>query len=168
MLGTICPRTNNWSYLSGRNKNANNTALLTTDRLRTNRSYYRLHTSAASSLKKKKIPQPTSDQPKINPRIAARPLDELIRPLWAKSKGFQYIPHLAPAARVRHRRIGYQQIARAGSFRGIMVSLRFPPPGEVTTLRVVGPQFSDLFWPVACGLWDFFFLTLLAALVCKR
>jgi hypothetical protein len=22
---------------------------------------------------------------------------------------------------------------------------------------VVGPQFSDLFWPVACGLWDFFF-----------
>jgi hypothetical protein len=22
---------------------------------------------------------------------------------------------------------------------------------------VVGPQFSDLFWPVACVLWDFFF-----------
>jgi hypothetical protein len=21
---------------------------------------------------------------------------------------------------------------------------------------VVGPQFSDLFWPVACGLWEFF------------
>ncbi len=29
---------------------------------------------------------------KINPRIAARPLDELIRPLWAESKGFIYIP----------------------------------------------------------------------------
>jgi hypothetical protein len=26
--------------------------------------YYRLHTSAASSFKKKKIPQPTSDRPK--------------------------------------------------------------------------------------------------------
>jgi hypothetical protein len=36
------------------------------------------------------------------------------------------------------------------------------------TRRVVGPQFLDLFWPVACGLWDFFFLKLLAALVCKR
>jgi hypothetical protein len=32
---------------------------------------------------------------------------------------------------------------------------------------VVGPQFSDLFWPVACWLWDFFFLRLLAALVCR-
>jgi len=24
--------------------------------------------------------------------------------------------------------------------------------------RVVGPQFLDLFWRVACGLWDLFFL----------
>jgi hypothetical protein len=23
--------------------------------------------------------------------------------------------------------------------------------------RMVGPQFTDLFWPIACGLWDFFF-----------
>ncbi len=36
-LGPISPRTN-WSYLSRQNKNANKTALLTTDRLRTNRS----------------------------------------------------------------------------------------------------------------------------------
>jgi hypothetical protein len=54
--------------------------------------YYRLHTSAASSLKKKKNPTTHKRPAKKNPRIAARPLDELIRPLWAESKGFQYIP----------------------------------------------------------------------------
>ena len=41
----------------------------------------------------KKINPTTHKRPaKINPRIAARPLDELIWPLWAESKGFQYIP----------------------------------------------------------------------------
>jgi hypothetical protein len=55
-------------------------------------TYYRLHTSAASSLKKKKNPTTHKRPAKKNPRIAARPLDELIRPLWAESKGFQYIP----------------------------------------------------------------------------
>ena len=54
--------------------------------------YYRLHTSAASSLKKKKNPTTHKRPAKINLRIVARPLDELIRPLWAESKGFQYIP----------------------------------------------------------------------------
>ena len=38
---------------------------------------------------------------KINPRIVARPLDELIRPLWAESKGFQYIPRKDPAWAIR-------------------------------------------------------------------
>jgi hypothetical protein len=37
---------------------------------------------------------------------------------------------------------------------------------------VVGPQFSDLFWPVACGLWDFFFFkaaggTRVQAVICR-
>jgi hypothetical protein len=41
---------------------------------------------------KKKNPTTHKQPAKINPRIAARPLDELIRPLWAESKGFQYIP----------------------------------------------------------------------------
>ncbi len=32
-------------------------------------------------------------------------------------------------------------------------------PTEAESIRlVVGPQFSDLFWLVACGLCDFFFL----------
>ena len=58
--------------------------------------YYPFHTSAASNLIK--INPTTHKRPaKINPRIAARPLDELIRPLWAESKGFQYIPRKDPA-----------------------------------------------------------------------
>ena len=55
------------------------------------KSYYSLHTSAASSLEKK-IPTTHKRPAKINLRIAAQPLDELIWPLWAESKGFQYIP----------------------------------------------------------------------------
>jgi hypothetical protein len=31
------------------------------------------------------------------------------------------------------------------------------PTAAESIRRVVGPQFSDFFWPVACGLWDFFF-----------
>ena len=31
------------------------------------------------------------------------------------------------------------------------------PTSAESMLRVAGPQFSDLFWPVACGLWDLFF-----------
>ena len=50
----------------------------------------------------KKINPTTHTRPaKINPRIAARPLNELIRPLWAKSKGFQYIPRKDPARAIR-------------------------------------------------------------------
>jgi hypothetical protein len=41
---------------------------------------------------KKKNPTTHKRPAKINPRIAAQTLDELIRPLWAESKGFQYIP----------------------------------------------------------------------------
>jgi hypothetical protein len=41
---------------------------------------------------KKKKPQTTSDRPEVNLRIVARPSDALIMPLWAESKGFQYIP----------------------------------------------------------------------------
>jgi len=50
----------------------------------------------------KKINPTTHKRPaKINPRIAARPLDELIRPLWSESKGFQYIPLKDPAWAIR-------------------------------------------------------------------
>jgi hypothetical protein len=75
--------------------------------------YYPLHTSAVISLQKKIPQEPTSDWPEVNLRIAARPSDVLIRPLWVlevlfttsastrvlalvvkrtSSMGFQYIP----------------------------------------------------------------------------
>ncbi len=51
---------------------------------------------------KKKKNSTTHKRPaKINPRIVARPLDELIPPLWAESKGFQYIPRKDPARAIR-------------------------------------------------------------------
>ena len=63
-----------------------------------------------------------------------------------------------PAARVRCRRIGYQRIAQAGSFGGCIGIPLIRPTVAESIRRVVGPQFSDLFWPVACGLWDLIFL----------
>jgi hypothetical protein len=64
-------------------------------------AYYRLHTSAASSLKKKKSHNPQATGQKKSKNCGPRPLDELIRPLWAESKGFQYIPRKDPARAIR-------------------------------------------------------------------
>ena len=37
---------------------------------------------------------------------------------------------------------------------GVGVADVQPPPVHESISRVVGPQFLDLFWPVACGVWD--------------